>query len=67
MVSSFSLKRSFVMSTCVLCTEKLLNTEQLLSSLGMHAYECGSFKQWPDSMKGRDRIAVKVKPGRKVL
>ena len=55
------------MSTCVLCTEKLRNTEQLLSSLGMHAYECGSFKQWPDSMKGRDRIAVKVKPGRKVL
>lgn len=37
----------------------------------MFAYECGSLKNCnevlseygPDSMKGRDRIAVKVKPG----
>lgn len=37
----------------------------------MYAYECGSLKQCnavlseygPDSMKGRDRIVVKVKPG----
>ena len=50
---------------------KLRNTEQLLCSLGMFAYEYGSLKNCnavlaeygPDSMKGRDRIVVKTKPG----
>lgn len=56
-----------------LCTLhcELRNTEQLLCSLGMFAYECGSLKNCnavlaeygPDSMKGRDRIVVKTKPG----
>lgn len=55
---------------CALHCE-LRNTEQLLSSLGMFAYECGSLKECnavlanygPDSMKGRDRVLVKAKPG----
>ena len=50
---------------------ELRNTEQLLISLGMFAYDCGSLKDCnyflsgygPDSMKGRDRIVVKTKPG----
>lgn len=56
-----------------LCTLhcELRNTEQLLCSLGMFAYEYGSLKNCnavlaeygPDSMKGRDRIVVKTKPG----
>lgn len=58
------------MNLCALHCE-LRNTEQLLSSLGMFAYECGSFKDCnavsaeygPDSMKERDRIVVKTKPG----
>ena len=55
---------------CVLHCE-LRNTEQLLSSLGMFAYECGSLKNCnevlaefgPESMSGKDRILVKTKPG----
>ena len=55
---------------CALHCE-LRNTEQLLISLGMFAYDCGSLKDCnyalseygPDSMKGRDRILVKTKPG----
>ena len=55
---------------CALNCE-LRNTEQLISSLGMFAYECGSLKDCnavlaeygPDSMKGRDRVLVKAKPG----
>lgn len=55
---------------CALHCE-LRNTEQLLSSLGMFAYECGSLKDCnavlaeygPDSVKGRDRVLVKAKPG----
>ena len=43
----------------------------MLCSLGMFAYECGSLKNCnavlaecgPDSMKGRDRIVEKTKPG----
>lgn len=58
------------MNLCALHCE-LRNTEQLLSSLGMFAFECGSLKDCntvlsdygPDSMKGKDRIAVKTKPG----
>lgn len=58
------------MNLCTLHCE-LWNTEQLLCSLGMFAYECGSLKNCnsvlaeygPDSMKGRDRIRVKTKPG----
>ena len=56
-----------------LCTLhcELRNTGQLLCSLGMFAYECESLKNCnavlaeygPDSMKGRDRIVVKTKPG----
>jgi len=55
---------------CALHCE-LRNTEQLLSSLGMFAYECGSLKDCntvlaeygPDSMNGRNRILVKAKAG----
>ena len=55
---------------CALHCE-LRNTEQLLSSLGMFAFQCGSLKNCndvlakygPDSMKERDRIVVKTKPG----
>ena len=53
------------MNLCALHCE-LRNTEQLLISLGMFAYDCGSLKDseyGPDSMKGRDRILVKTKPG----
>ena len=58
------------MNLCALHCE-LRNTEQLLISLGMFAYDCGSLKDCnyalseygPDSMKGRDRILVKTKPG----
>lgn len=55
---------------CALHCE-LRNTEQLLSSLGIFAYECGCLKDCnavlaeygPDSMKKKDRITVKTKPG----
>ena len=58
------------MNLCALHCE-LRNTEQLLSSLGMFAYECGSLKNCnavlaeygTDSMKRRERILVKSKPG----
>ncbi|XP_032240796.1 uncharacterized protein LOC116619765 [Nematostella vectensis] len=55
---------------CALHCE-IRNTEQLLSSLGLFAFECGSLNECnavlseygPDSMKERDKITVKVKPG----
>ena len=55
---------------CALHCE-LRNTEQLLVSLGMFAHDCGSLKDCnavlsdygPDSMKERERIVVKTKPG----
>ena len=58
---------------CALPCE-LPNTEQLLSFLGMYAYECGSLKKCnavlseycPESMKGRDRIALKLKPWQEI-
>ena len=57
---------------CALHCE-LRNTEQLFSSLGLYAYECGSLKQCngvlsecaPDSMTERDPIVLKVKPWQK--
>lgn len=58
------------MNLCALHCE-LRNTEQLLILLGMFAYDCGSLKDCnyalseygPGSMKWRDRIMVKTKPG----
>ena len=55
---------------CALHCE-LRNTEQLLSLLGMFAYECDSLKNChavlcvygPDSMKEKHQIVVKAKPG----
>lgn len=52
------------MNLCALHCE-LRNPEQSLISLGMFAYDCNyALSEYsPDSMKRRDRIVVKTKPG----